>query len=60
MALSITRLKEEEILIKNVESVQKCGMIHDLCVGKTGTLTKGRMGIAKYQITDATQTVVHE
>lgn len=25
-------------------------MLHDICVGKTGTLTKGKMNVAKFQI----------
>jgi len=50
MALSINSLKMDEILIKNIESVQNCAMLHDLCVGKTGTLTKGRMTVAKYHV----------
>ena len=43
MALSISRLKEDEILIKNLEAVQSCAMLHDICIGKTGTITKGKM-----------------
>jgi magnesium-transporting ATPase (P-type) len=50
MALSINALKQDEILIKNLESVQTCAMLHDICVGKTGCLTKGKMTVAKYQI----------
>jgi P-type E1-E2 ATPase len=45
MALSINSLKKDAILIKNLESVQTCAMLHDICVGKTGTLTKGRMTV---------------
>jgi len=48
MALSISRLKADEILIKNLESVQSAAMLHDLCVGKTGTMTKGKMNVVKY------------
>ena len=50
MALSITKLKNDEILIKNVESIQSAAMLHDLCVGKTGTMTKGKMSVKKYQL----------
>lgn len=57
MALSISRLKDDEILIKNLESIQSAAMLHDLCVGKTGTITKGDMNVAKYQIGDAIQSV---
>jgi magnesium-transporting ATPase (P-type) len=52
MALSINSLKKDEILIKNLESVQTCAMLHDVCVSKTGTLTKGKMSVVKYQISD--------
>ena len=41
MALSINKLKDDQILIKNIDSVQTCAMLHDICVGKTGTITKG-------------------
>jgi Ca2+-transporting ATPase len=34
-------------------------MLHDLCVGKTGTITKAEMNVRKFQIGDATQ-LVHE
>lgn len=50
MALSINSLKKDAILIKNLESVQTCAMLHDICVGKTGTLTKGRMTVQKFQL----------
>ena len=39
MALSINNLKADQILVKNLEAVQTCAMLHDVCVGKTGTLT---------------------
>jgi Ca2+-transporting ATPase len=48
MALSIHNLKEDEILIKNLESIQTCAMLHDICVSKTGTLTKGNLSVAKF------------
>lgn len=43
MALSVDNLKSDNILIKNLESVQTCAMLHDICVSKTGTLTKGEL-----------------
>ena len=49
MALSINSLKKDAILIKNLESVQTCAMLHDICVGKTGTLTTGKMNVTKFQ-----------
>lgn len=48
MALSIKNLKEDEILIKNLESVQTCAMLNDLCVGKTGTLTSGKLTVRRF------------
>jgi len=43
MALSTNRLKKDNILIKNLEAVQTCSMLHDICIGKTGTITYGIM-----------------
>lgn len=59
MALSISRLKSDEILIKNLESIQSAAMLHDLCVGKTGIITKGDLNVYKFQIGDAYH-MVHE
>lgn len=50
MALSIERMKKDEILIKNLESVQSAAMLHDLCISKTGTVTKGTLHVSKIQI----------
>lgn len=52
MALSISKLKQDQILIKNLNAVQTCAMLHDVCVGKTGTLTQGNLHVARYQIAD--------
>ena len=48
MALSTNKMKKDNILIKNLESVQICAMLHDICVGKTGTLTEGTLDVARY------------
>jgi P-type E1-E2 ATPase len=48
MALSISRLKKDNILIKNLEAVQTCAMLHDLCVSKTGTITTGELKVIKF------------
>ena len=60
MALSINSLKKDEILVKNLESVQTCAMLHDICVGKTGTLTKGKLNVCKYQICDTLQSIEND
>jgi len=52
MALSINKLKQDQILIKNVDSIQTAAMVHDICVGKTGTMTTGKMNVTKYQFCD--------
>lgn len=57
MALSINNLKKDKILIKNLRSVETCAMLHDLCVSKTGTLTKGEMKVVKYQICDTIKSI---
>ena len=48
MALSIKSLKKDEILIKNLESIQTCATLHEICVSKTGTLTKGKLEVISY------------
>lgn len=45
MAISIRELKKDEIIVKNLESVQACAQLNDLFVGKTGTLTKGDLNV---------------
>jgi len=50
MALSIDKLKENHILIKNLEAIQVCATLHDVCVGKTGTLTQSFMSVRKMTV----------
>jgi len=45
MAMSIKELKNDEIIVKNLDSVQSCAQLNDLFVGKTGTLTKGDLNV---------------
>jgi magnesium-transporting ATPase (P-type) len=60
MALSINRLKNNNILIKNLQAVQTCSMLHDVCIGKTGTLTKGKMQVKKYILGESTLAAPHD
>ena len=60
MALSINKLKKVNILIKNVESIQTCAMLHDVCVGKTGSITTSDMKVAKFQISDNHQVIENQ
>lgn len=55
MALSINKLKNDEILIKNVDAVQTAAMIHDVCVGKSGIITTGEMHVGKFQFCDSAE-----
>ena len=47
MAMSIKNLKEDSIIVKNLESVQTCAQLNDLFVSKTGTLTSGRLNVRR-------------
>lgn len=50
MALSIDKLKNDSILIKNLEAIQICATLHDVCIGKTGTLTMNMMKMKKISL----------
>jgi len=50
MALSIDQLKKHSILIKNLEAIQVCATLHDVCIGKTGTLTQNFMLFRKLSV----------
>lgn len=59
MALSVDRLKAHNILIKNMQAVQTCAMLHEVCVAKTGTLTTGEMRVAKYVVGEQLEATHH-
>jgi P-type E1-E2 ATPase len=50
MALSIDKLKDDSILIKNLEAIQICATLHDVCIGKTGTLTMNHMAVRELSL----------
>jgi len=35
-----------------LEAIQTCATLHDICVGKTGTLTTGEMRVSKFHFCD--------
>jgi len=37
---------EDKILVRNLDSPEVMGGVNELCVGKTGTITKGDMKVA--------------
>merc|ERR1719337_173440 len=42
--------KVDSILIKDLEAIQICATLHDVCIGKTGTLTKNEMRVKKMSL----------
>lgn len=60
MSFSVNKLKNENILIKSVESLQKMAMCHEICVSKTGCLTQANMSVAKYQLLDSVNAQIHD
>ena len=60
MALSVDRLKNNKILIKNLQAVQTCSMLHDVCIGKTGTLTSGDLTVSKYALGESMKAEKHD
>lgn len=50
MAMSVDAMKDDNILIKNIQKVQVCALLHQVCVGKTGTLTEGNLHVGSYQL----------
>ena len=57
MALSIDKLKSHSILIKNLEAIQICATLHDVCIGKTGTLTMNHMNVRKMSLLNRQETI---
>ena len=50
MALSIDQLKDDKILVKNHDAIQKAATVTDICVSKTGVLTSGKGKVKKYYL----------
>ena len=45
MAFSVDSLKEQHLLIKNLDALETCGQVVDILTGKTATLTTGDMEV---------------
>lgn len=45
MAFSVDTLKNENLLVKNLDAIEKMGTITEICTGKTATLTKNDMTV---------------
>jgi magnesium-transporting ATPase (P-type) len=39
------RMKDDSILVKNLNSPEVMGSVEEICTGKTSTLTKGDMRV---------------
>lgn len=48
MAFSTDRLKDDNLLIKNLDALEVCGMLSDVITGKTGVLTDANMKVLKF------------
>jgi magnesium-transporting ATPase (P-type) len=48
MSFSISKLRQESLIIRKLDSIENMGRIHHVCVGKGGTLTTGKMEVAKW------------
>jgi magnesium-transporting ATPase (P-type) len=59
MSFSVEKLKDRNILIKNIEALQKMAMCHEISISKTGCLTTGEMTVAQYQLLDQTNVTPH-
>ena len=45
LALSTDRLKSDNLLIKNLKSLEQSGLLTDIVTGKTSTLTQGTLSV---------------
>ena len=48
LAYSVMRMKDDGILVKNLNSPEVMGSVEEICTGKTATLTKNDMKVAQF------------
>jgi len=49
LAFTVMRMyKQDKILVRNLDAPERMGMVNELLVGKTGTLTQGNMKVSKF------------
>jgi len=53
MAFSTDRLKDEYLLIKNLDALETCGTLNDVITGKTGVLTTADMEVVQFTAGDS-------
>lgn len=55
MAFSVDSLKQENLLIKNLDALETSGQIVDVVTGKTATLTSGDLAVERMHVIDQMQ-----
>lgn len=48
LAFSVKKMYAQKILVRKLDAPEKMAGITDMCVGKTGTLTKGNMEVKTF------------
>lgn len=48
LAFSVMRMKDDKILVKNLNSPEVMGQVEEICTGKTATLTKNEMRVSSF------------
>lgn len=50
MAFSVDIMKKDNLVVKNLEAPETLGYIHQICTGKTATLTKNDMTVNRFYV----------
>jgi len=48
LAFSVMKMFKDKILVRQLDAPEKLGGVDEICCGKTGTLTKNEMKVAKF------------
>ena len=48
LAYSVNRMKDDKILVRNLESPERMGSVEEICTGKTATLTKNEQKVVQF------------
>jgi len=48
LAFSVMKMKSESNLVRRIDAVEKMGLVTEICVEKTGTLTENRMKVHSF------------
>jgi len=48
LAYSVMRMKDDKILVRNLNAPEVMGRVEEICTGKTATLTKNEMTVAQF------------